>query len=302
MHRRSGFTLIELLVVIAIIAILIGLLLPAVQKVREAAARMQCSNNLKQLGIALHNYHSSYNTFPAGSTNIPKTSYWGLQILPYIEQDNVRNNYRSDLLFSDDLNQPTVQIPIKIMVCPSVPEQNRMSVLGTKKYAAADYAAPAGVHSSQYTGGFVTTPQPGDTFGVFPSGFNKPTPIESISDGTSNTLLVVECGGRPAFWRNGVQKTVTNPTTANNALSGWAEFNSWLVRGYRRDGTDTDTSTAGGECMIGCNNFQTIYGFHSGGANVAMADGSVRFLRQSVTATTVAALVTKAGGEVIAEE
>ena len=300
MRRHSAFTLIELLVVIAIIAILIGLLLPAVQKVREAASRMKCQNNLKQLGLAMHNYHAAYNTFPAGSTNVPKTSYWGLQLLPYIEQDSVRNHYRQDLLFSDDLNQPIVQIPIKIMLCPSVPDENRMSVLGTKKYAAADFAAPAGVRSTQYTGGFVS-PQPDDTSGVFPSGMNKPVSVLGITDGTSNTMLLVECGGRPNFWRNGKQKVETNPATANNSLSGWAEFNSWEVRGFRRDGTDTDTSAAGGECMIGCNNFQTIYGFHSRGANVCMADGSVRFLRDETPAAVVAALVTKSGGEVITE-
>ncbi len=295
MRHRSAFTLIELLVVIAIIAVLIGLLLPAVQKVREAASRMKCQNNLKQLGIALHTYHSAHDRFPPGSTNVPKTSYWGLQILPYIEQDNVRNNYRSDLLFSDPLNQPIVQTPIQIMTCPSVPETNRLSVLGTKSYAAADYAAPSGVRTTQYTNGFVT-PEPGDSTGVFPSGFNKPTRLTAITDGSSNTVLLVECGGRPDVWRNGVKKPGTN-----NALGGWAEFNSWLVRGYLKDGTDSDTSSAGGECMVNCNNYQAIYGFHQGGANVVLADGSVRFLSASVSTPSVAALITKSGGEVNVE-
>lgn len=294
---RRGFTLIELLVVIAIIAVLIGLLLPAVQKVREAAARAKCQNNLKQMGLAFHNYYSARNAFPAGTTSGP-TTYWCVQLLPYIEQDNVRNKYRFDVIYSDALNQDTVQIPIQLLVCPSVPDANRFSELVGKKYAISDFSGATGVREIQYTSGFVNYPKPGDTTGMFNSGSNKPITILHVTDGTSNTLLLFECAGRPGFWRNGAKKTVTNPTTANNSLGGWAEFNMFDVRGYKSDASDTDTSTSGGECMISCNNFQTINALHAGGsANVLLGDGSVRSLVKSTHANIVAALITRAGGE-----
>lgn len=294
--RRRAFTLIELLVVIAIIAILIGLLLPAVQKVREAASRAKCSNNLKQMGLAFHNYHSANNRFPAGTTTSP-TTYWGVQILPYIEQDNVRSAYNFAAAFNDISNQPVVQIPIKVLVCPSVPTgDGRFDVLSGKSYAVADYAASYGVHSSQYTNGYVTTTQPADTSGVMVSTVNTFCTLLQVSDGTSNTFLLIESAGRPNNWRLGQMGTNTV------ALGGWAEANGFVVRGFKTDGSDTYSSTAGGPCMINCNNFYSPYGFHTSGINAVFADGSVRFIRQTASATTIAALITRAGGEIATED
>src|SRR5262245_4946376 len=120
-----GFTLIELLVVIAIIGVLIALLLPAVQKVREAANRTTCGNNLRQLGVAMHNYHDANGGFPPGRGHLPVTNTfahsWTPYILPYIEQDNLYRLYDFTKVFSDPANLPATQTPLKILICPSVP-------------------------------------------------------------------------------------------------------------------------------------------------------------------------------------
>lgn len=282
--RRTAFTLIELLVVIAIIAILIALLLPAVQKVREAASRISCANNIRQLAIALHHYESNNHSFPASQRLSPPTRSWNAVILPYIEQSNVP--YRLDLNWDDPVNLTAIRTRIPTMVCPSSPVDPRYDVgLGG---AVSDYAAPAEVHPGLYTINGMSVPF--DLTGVI----NRmgSTRIAAITDGTSNTFLLIEDAGRPDLFQAG---RLIAPSGAFNGA--WADPQSDIrVAGWLPDGTGGEGA---GPCAMNCTNDNEIYSFHSGGANCAFADGSVRFLTQSTPNWAIAAFTTKAGGEAV---
>jgi prepilin-type N-terminal cleavage/methylation domain-containing protein/prepilin-type processing-associated H-X9-DG protein len=298
-NRRRGFSLVELLVVIAIIAVLIGLLLPAVQKVREAANRMQCTNNLKQIGVALHSFHDTRGKFPPGQAQgpLPEAGVpgparhgWGPYILPFIEQQQLQDRYRWDLDSPDPLNQPVVATPLKVFQCPSVPEQNRFMTFAALSWggkgACGDYAPTFSVDPVLAQRGWAD--RAANYEGVLPP--NRMTRLGDLTDGTANTILVTEDAGRPRQWRAG------RPGPDQTILGGpWTGFNTGVIL----QGSSSDGQTQPGLCAINCTNNREVYSFHPDGANAVLADGSVRFLKASVSIRTLAALITRAGGEVV---
>src|SRR6516165_6722653 len=297
---RLAFTLIELLVVIAIIAVLIGLLLPAVQKVREAAARMSCSNNLKQLGLACHHYENTFGKFPPGHVNGPFPEGgvaravihgWGPYLLRFIEQSALADLNRWDLFHYEPGNQPVASVQLPIMQCPSA-ESNRFSIHGQysgRKGACTDYAPTLNVDPVLAEMGLID--RVGDYRGVL--ALNYMTRQADITDGTSHTILLTEDAGRPRQWRAG-------SAGPDNAVSGCP----WVGGGnaITVQGSSTDGASRFGPCALNCTNNHEVYSFHPSGANAVFADGSVRFLKAGITVRVMAALVTRAGGEVIADE
>jgi prepilin-type N-terminal cleavage/methylation domain-containing protein/prepilin-type processing-associated H-X9-DG protein len=341
-HRR-GFTLIELLVVIAIIAVLISLLLPAVQSAREAARRAQCVNNLKQIGLALHNYHDTVSSFaPAGISDTGWVGTWWAWpafILPQMEQSPLYNAINFSLqninqLDSNSANDPQVTVWKSVIgsyLCPSDPvaAQGRVDNLswltqgGNWNLIGTNYTAAAicyvGNWGDMKTGNTTfdlysgeSPPGTGPAWGcggVFRGIFGdcsngKSTNLREITDGTSNTLLVGECSPNmngALAWVNGDGIFASTVVPLN--------WKCDLKDGQKdpTDGTTCDLSHLNDFTQaLHCWRNQTVnYAFksyHPGGVNFAFCDGSVRFLKQTISPRTYNALGTKGGGEVVSAD
>jgi prepilin-type N-terminal cleavage/methylation domain-containing protein/prepilin-type processing-associated H-X9-DG protein len=311
MKRRSGFTLIELLVVIAIIAVLIGLLLPAIQKVREAANRMSCANYLKQWALAAHNYHSALGKFPpgvnrsggkTGYTNEPdvgKRYDWLIGLLPYMEMGNLeaRWNYTNFNANKVDANGQTgagaiIATIVKPMVCPS-------SALNPMIDTFTDLPNQWALTSYRGVAGVVAWPDGDETVdGIFFR--NRAIRIADVSDGTSNTLAMSEF--------DNIDKVFNSYAPFEDDLRGWG----WWMYGGVGDvlvGTEAPINfiVPANIASLPAATQQQYYNWrinamgsrHTGGVNAARADGSVSFLSNNVSLTTLQALGSRSGGEVI---
>jgi prepilin-type N-terminal cleavage/methylation domain-containing protein/prepilin-type processing-associated H-X9-DG protein len=312
-RRRRGFTLMELLVVIAIIAILIGLLLPAVQKVREAANRAQCLNNLKQIALAAHDYHGDHGRFPTGA-RLPDyvgarptgaTNLW-VEMLPYFEQDNLYKKWDSyDNRNNVGGTNATSARVLKLLLCPSDPLPQPVVQLtipiappwSLGFYAMSSYGGNAGKRSVKAG---VAPPWPGMTKdGIF--YIDSCVRLTDITDGASSTLLFGERYHRDPQYD--LQHDDFWPGTPP-----MAQFGRWAEVAYQGAVANVMLSTPVGinYQMSPAGDFNAVqnricaFGSgHSGGANFAFADGSVRYVSDGISLATLQALSTRAGGEVV---
>jgi prepilin-type N-terminal cleavage/methylation domain-containing protein/prepilin-type processing-associated H-X9-DG protein len=351
--RRSGFTLIELLVVIAIIAVLIALLLPAVQAAREAARRIQCTNNLKQMGLAVHNYNDRFNVvpaqcvYPASAAIGGGWSYsWAISILPGIEQQAMFDSYNFFLGATGDASQNTVRYSqIAAYLCPSENiAQKPSDPIGTSNYAG-NFGGPGVVNMASGTVIPLTIIYQGSSTPAAPYNLGQASagtvPFASITDGLSNTALFSEhllgifnnpvvtlsgangkrgtykspVAGPPGSDPNAfVAACKSLPGTASSVRSiasgyNWTIGYPWYTTNlsYNHFGTPnsytcanpSDTATGTWASLLGSSPASSN---HPGGVNVGMADGSVKFLKDTISLPTWWALGTRAGGEILSSD
>jgi prepilin-type N-terminal cleavage/methylation domain-containing protein/prepilin-type processing-associated H-X9-DG protein len=290
---RRGFTLIELLVVIAIIAVLIGLLLPAVQKVREAAARLQCQNNLKQMGLAIHNYHDANGTFPPGGTTFNGTAgnSFHVYILPYIEQQalfgkfNLAQTYNAGTSTTGNMGNRNL-VP-GIYLCPS--QSLRTGYGADAGWSTVHYVGNMGPHGTNpltntayswtanaSTGGYAQQ-------GVLEAGWTG-IRIPEISDGTSNTILVGELSwGTPSL-----------PVP----YRGWNRGCGSATSTYGCQGSKNVAYSINNPASLNAGTDLAFGSLHTGGANFAFCDGSIHFLSENTSLSVLLSTASRNGGEV----
>ena len=335
MQARRGFTLVELLVVIAIIGVLVALLLPAVQAAREAARRMKCQNNLKQIGLAVLNFENTYQSLPPGVVNVASagpiadladylrvgatglsasdyTKHGFLSVmLPYLEQANVLvaagGGYSFRLNWDEKTNQAAAIIRIPAYECPSVPSKHIISPnIAQPSFlpATSDYWPVSRANNNDAVWTALGMGYPGAEFVNGCLTANRKTRLAQITDGLSNTLLAAESGARHEGWAGSVR--YADPSTAGWGVRGaWASESNNIVCAGTRGPITAGVAPAGkvttaahltGAITVNGWNQGELYGFHPTLCNAVMGDGSVRTLKASISMAALQKLAARADG------
>jgi len=308
MRNRSGFTLVELLVVIAIIGTIVGLLLPAVQAARESARRSSCQNNFRQAGLAyLNDAQSKKDAFaPRMVSDQTKSAGWGVFLLPFLESSDLFKKYSfsAPFFYSQPAygidNQSVTNTRIETFLCASAPQRTApysytFSYPGypsmTWQAFPADLTPLASVDANlaTYLGLTIT----GDQLKAALDSDTR-TSLAKLTDGTSKTALLFEAAGKNDLWRAG-NRTGQQLSGFFAGQGGWNDSTSG---GSVLWGSSSDGATGPGACGVNCSNDYGLYAFHPAGANVVMADGSVRFLAAVIDIRILVAVVTRSGGEI----
>jgi prepilin-type N-terminal cleavage/methylation domain-containing protein len=329
--KRSGFTLVELLVVIAIIGILVALLLPAVQSAREAGRRSSCQNNMKQIGLAIHNFHDTKGYLPSsGRPPAAGTVRYGVftVLLPFVEQKGLYDMYDTSVNWSHANNLPVTGTRIAFYECPSspkhgglldmIPDGDGPGAFGSGQVAAVgDYGASLGNHPAlpaiAASAGFIVQGSSSaisnavqTTNGMLPK--NARLSFTDVSDGLSNTIAFLESGGRPFVYQRGRQ---VSPNIASSHVNGggWTRAATDILftgsnpagNGFpgiyinRSNGYDVGSESYGanGYPSVGTEGSSQPYAFHASGLNVVRGDGSVKFINDEINIGVMGALITR---------
>lgn len=332
-RKPSGFTLIELLVVIAIIAVLIALLLPAVQQARESARRSQCKNNLKQIGIAFHNYHETNNCFPYAwrAGNDFNVAPWAIPLLPALDQAPLYEKWSSSVPAINEAvaffpaaavqqNLQVIQTNLPVFRCPSCPSalmddyklpansagRGVPPVDFTWRAARSDYMPATGVRGTfanlayaNFPGGAGGSREGALNFvGAAALGGKGISRIGDLKDGPTKTILIGERTGGKTIYRKKLSDAALSSAAGPSNGGGWGDF---LNGEHWPEGSLLDGTPGGGPCAINCNNMRSsnFHSFHSGGIHVVLCDGSGQFISENISAYVFAGMITRSKGEIL---